>query len=292
MATSTVCNTLFSALMAVSLSAAPAAFAADSSPVSASLSSQASLKQVLESEHRDASRHRDSYRHPAETLAFFDIQPHMSVVEIWPGNYGWYTEILAPYLRDNGKFYAAHFNADSSAAFFRNARNAFIGKMNSNPAQFGKVITTTFNPPAYTDIAPTGTADRVLTFRNVHNWYMRGGGDERVLAAFQAFYKALKPGGILGVVDHRLPANRSAKDQEASGYMHQDYVIQLAQKAGFVLEASSDINANSKDTTRHPRGVWTLPPSLRLGDEKRDHYLAIGESDRMTLKFRKPDANQ
>lgn len=246
------------------------------------------IEQVIASEHRNASRHRDQYRHPAETLAFFDIKPDMTVVEIWPGNYGWYTEILAPYLRDNGKFYAAHFNADSSTAFFRNARKSFLAKMNSHPALYDKVETTTFNPPAYSDIAPAGTADRVLTFRNVHNWYMRGGGDERVLAAFQAFYKALKPGGILGVVDHRLPNDRPEQDQEASGYMHSQYVIKMAQKAGFELEASSEINANSKDSTRHPRGVWTLPPSMRLGDKQKDHYLAIGESDRMTLKFRKP----
>ena len=274
----------------VSLSASVMA-APDKTSASAAALPNPGLEQVIASDHRDPSRHRDQYRHPAETLRFFDVQPGMTVVEIWPGNYGWYTEILAPYLRDNGKFYAAHFNADSSISFFRNARTSFLTKMDSQADLYGKVETTAFNPPAYTDIAPAGTADRVLTFRNVHNWYMRGGGDERVLAAFQSFHKALKPGGILGVVDHRLPADRAEQDQEASGYMHTDYVIKMAQKAGFVLEASSEINANAKDTTRHPRGVWTLPPSMRLGDEKRDYYQSIGESDRMTLKFRKPESN-
>ncbi|MEO6699827.1 MAG: hypothetical protein ABIR53_08685, partial [Paraperlucidibaca sp.] len=146
-----------------------------------------------------------------------------------------------------------------------------------------------FNPPTYVDIAPVGSVDRVLTFRNIHNWYMQEGEDDRVLAAFSSFYKALKPGGILGVVEHRLPQTRPSSDQADSGYMHEDYVIDLAQQAGFKLVAKSDINANSADSTLHPKGVWTLPPTLRLGDQQRDHYLAIGESDRMTLKFIKPE---
>ena len=246
------------------------------------------LQPHVQAEYRNAYRQRDAHRHPVETLKFFDVQPDMTVVEIWPGARGWYTEILAPYLHNEGKLYAAHFNADAKVAFFRQARQRFTDWMSQHPERYGKVITTAFNPPDYTDIAPAGTADRVLTFRNVHNWYMRGGGDKRVLAAFQSFFKALKPGGVLGVVDHRLPESRPDSDQEASGYMHQSYVIKMAQKAGFVLEASSEINANTNDTTHHPRGVWTLPPSLRLGDEQRQHYLDIGESDRMTLKFRKP----
>lgn len=246
------------------------------------------LQPILESSQRAPSQHRDQHRHPLETLTFFDVQPHMSVVEIWPGNYGWYTEILAPYLNEKGTFYAAHFNADSSVPFFRKARKDFTNKFNNNEEPFGKVITTTFNPPEYTAIAPAGTVDRVLTFRSVHNWYMRGGSDERVLAALKAFYTALKPGGVLGIVEHRLASDRPLEDQQSSGYMSQPYVIRMAQQAGFVLEKTSDINANPKDTTRHPRGVWTLPPSLRLGDKQRDHYISIGESDRMTLKFRKP----
>ena len=233
---------------------------------------------------------RDQYRHPVETLEFFGLRPDMTVVEIWPGAGGWYTEILAPVLRDNGKLYAAQFNEDSSAAYYRNSRAAFLEKIQAMPDVYDQVSVTTFNPPEYTAVAPANSADLILTFRNVHNWYMRGGGDERVVSAFSAMYQALKPGGVLGVVDHRLPADRPLSEQEASGYMSQDYVIRMVTQAGFQLEASAEINANPKDNADHPEGVWTLPPSLRMGETARDQYLVIGESDRMTLKFRKPPA--
>ena len=233
---------------------------------------------------------RDVYRHPTETLAFFGLRPDMTVVEISPGAGGWYTEILAPLLRNNGKLYAAHFNADSSSAYYRDSLDAFLTKVNATPDVYDQLTVTTFDPPEYMAIAPANSADLVLTFRNAHNWYMRGGGDERVISAFTAMYQALKPGGILGVVEHRLPADRPLSDQEASGYMSQDYVIDMATQAGFEFVASAEINANPKDTADHPQGVWSLPPSLRMGEESRDHYLAIGESDRMTLKFRKPAA--
>ncbi len=244
----------------------------------------APLDEVLTAEHRQDAAQRDQYRHPAETLEFFDVQPDMTVVEIWPGG-GWYTDILAPYLRDQGKLYAAHFNPESDVEYFRKSRQKFEENLQAKPELFDQVAITTFDPPAMTDIAPAGSVDRVLTFRNVHNWYMRGGGDDRLGAAFSAFYKALKPGGILGVVDHRLAANRPLSDQDASGYMNEEYVIKVAEQAGFRLLDKSDINANPADTTLHPKGVWTLPPSLRLGEEKRDYYVSIGESDRMTLKF-------
>ncbi len=247
-----------------------------------------SLSSIIQAPHRAESATRDIYRHPAETLAFFDVKPNMTVVEIWPGANGWYTEILAPYLRQQGSLYAAQFNADSESAFYRNARATFEEKLSASPELYSKVTVTSFNPPAYIDVAPEGSADRILTFRSVHNWYMRGGGDERVLSAFSAFYKALKPGGILGVVEHRLPESRPYSDQEGSGYMREDYVIKQAELAGFKLLGKSDINANPADSTLHPQGVWTLPPSLRLGEEKKAHYLGIGESDRMTLKFVKP----
>lgn len=234
-------------------------------------------------------RMRDRFRHPKETLSFFQVQPDMTVVEIWPGPGGWYTEILAPYLRGQGRLYGAQFNADSTAAFYRESRQAYLAKLEANPDIYAEVVVTTFNPPEYTEIAPEGTADKVLTFRNVHNWYMRGGGDERVLSAFLAMYRALKPGGILGVVEHRLPAKAPLDRQEASGYMREDYVVDMVEKAGFQLLARSEVNANPRDTADHPKGVWTLPPSLRLGDKDRDKYLSIGESDRMTLKFRKPE---
>lgn len=248
------------------------------------------LDDILKSPHRAASVERDQYRHPRETLTFFEIKPNMSVVEIWPGASGWYTEILAPYLRAEGKLYAAHFNADSSSAFYRDSLQQFQNKMQASPTLYDRVTITTFNPPDYIDIAPAGSVDRVLTFRNVHNWYMRGGGDERVLAAFKAFYRALKPGGMLGVVEHRLPAGRPIEDMESSGYMLERYIVAMAEKAGFKLLDSSDINANPADTANHPKGVWTLPPSLRLGRQSSSQYLAIGESDRMTLKFVKEPA--
>ena len=248
----------------------------------------AELKDIIESKHREASSVRDVYRHPQQTLEFFRLKDDMTVVEIWPGGKGWYTEILAPFLKEKGKFYAAHFNADSSSEYFRNSRMNFTEELAASPELYSKVELSSFNPPSYTDIAPEGSADLVLTFRNVHNWYMRGGGDEKIISAFKAFYKALKPDGYLGVVDHRLAADRELSEQEASGYMRQDYVLNMAKEAGFIFVEESNINANTKDTSDHPKGVWTLPPSLRLGEENKAHYLAIGESDRMTLLFQKP----
>lgn len=251
------------------------------------------LQTAIGGDHRTPEfTERDRYRHPRETLEFFGVEPDMTVVEISPGAGGWYTEILAPYLREKGKLYAAQYNAGSTSEYYRESRRKFLAKLAEQPEVYDRVEVTTFNPPEYVDIAPPGSADRVLTFRNVHNWYMRGGGDERVLAAFKAFYRALKPGGVLGVVGHRLPVDRPLSDQAQSGYMRQDYVIGMAEKAGFTLAGKSEINANPKDTADHPEGVWTLPPSLRLGDEKREHYLAIGESDRMTLKFVKPEVSE
>ena len=246
------------------------------------------LEYILSGDHRSAdNKARDRYRHPAQTLAFFGVEPDMTLVEIWPGG-GWYTEILAPYLRKEGKLYAAHFSPDSSRDYFRQSRKTFLEKLEADPAHYDRVEVTRFDPPKETGIAPPASADRVLTFRNVHNWYMRGGGKERLSAAFDSFYTALKPGGILGIVDHRLPGDRPLADQEESGYMRQDYVIEQAEAAGFELVAKSAINNNPRDTADHPAGVWTLPPSLRLDEENREHYKAIGESDRMTLKFVKP----
>lgn len=242
------------------------------------------LQQVLDMEHRAQASIRDDFRHPGETLEFFGITPDMTVVEIWPGG-GWYTEILAPYLRDSGTLYAAHFDPETEVEYFSRSLSNFEKKLADDPDLYDQVKMTVFDPPAKTDIAPAGSADMVVTFRNAHNWYMRGGGEEKLQVAFDAFYKALKPGGVLGVVDHRLPESRPDTDQDQSGYIKQSVVVAAAEKAGFELAATSAINANPKDTADHPSGVWTLPPSLREGDTDREKFLAIGESDRMTLKF-------
>ncbi|MCR8924310.1 methyltransferase [Dasania sp. GY-MA-18] len=241
-------------------------------------------RQALTGEHRTpAYVQRDVYRHPQATLEFFAITPRSTVVEIWPGG-GWYTEILAPLLKDQGLLYAAHFNIDSRVAYFRNSRSAFDSKLKANPTVYGKVVTTDLMPPQHVVIAPAASADAVLTFRNVHNWMKSGKAD----AVFAAMYQALKPGGVLGVVEHRAKPGTTEQAMIASGYVTEAKVKALAQQAGFEFVASSEINANPKDSANHSEGVWTLPPSLRLGDEQKAHYLAIGESDRMTLKFTKP----
>ncbi|MGQ4277089.1 class I SAM-dependent methyltransferase [Pseudidiomarina sp. E22-M8] len=231
---------------------------------------------------------RDMYRNPIETLRFFGVEPDMTVVEIWPGA-GWYTEILAPYLQENGKLYAAHFAQSETRDYYVNSRKQFVERVAKDPA-FSDIIITEFAPDADSEIAPPGSADRVLTFRNLHNWYMNSGTDG-VQAAFATFYTALKPGGILGVVDHRLPENRPDTHMDSSGYIKQSLAIDAAEAAGFEFVDASEINVNSEDTADYPRGVWTLPPTLGLGEENLERYLEIGESDRFTLKFKKPESS-
>jgi len=225
---------------------------------------------------------RNAFRHPVDTLEFLNVQPDMTVVEIWPGG-GWYASILAPYLKDEGQYYAAHFDPESSVKFFRTMRSKFENRMQSHAA-FSNVTLSTMAPPEKLDIAPEGSADRVLTFRNVHNW-MRNRSEQ---AVFNAFYKALKPGGIVGVIEHRAPENFTYEQMVKSGYVKESYVIQLAEKAGLELLGRSEINRNPQDTKNYVNGVWTLPPTLRVIDSQRDRMLSIGESDRMTLKFVKP----
>ncbi len=225
---------------------------------------------------------RDIYRHPAQTLEFFGLEPNMTVVEIWPGG-GWYTELIAPSLAE-GKLYAAHFAEDSGVKYFINSRKIFEEKIEASPGIYQTLTMAEFSPKMNKLTVPNSSADRVLTFRNVHNWLRSINEAE----AFALFYKALKPGGILGVVEHRAKPNTDWETMKTSGYMTEDYVIALAEKAGFVLDAKSDVNANPKDSADHPKGVWTLPPTLRLKDKDRAKYLAIGESDRMTLRFKKP----
>ena len=232
----------------------------------------------------DANRARDQYRHPKETLLFFGLQPDMTVVEITPAM-GWYTEILAAVLRDNGKFYAAGFAVSSGklGEAFVDLDRKFRQKLAARPDIYDRVTVTEIMAPEYVDIAPRRTVDLVVTFRNVHNWAKRG----NAYSQFKAFHDALKPGGILGVVDHRAAPGTPFQTQIDTGYMTEAYVIEVAEMAGFQFEAKSEVNANASDTKDHPKGVWTLPPTLALGDTDKAKYLAVGESDRMTLKFRK-----
>jgi predicted methyltransferase len=240
-----------------------------------------SLSSASESGHRSVeNRARNSSRHPVETLEFFGIRDDMTVVEISPGG-GWYTEILALYLRDTGKLYAANYDPESSETYYRSNAKRFLEKLAADPVIYDQVIPTVFDPPAKLEAAPPGSADMVLTFRNLHNWMDEGSAE----AAMSAMFRALKPGGILGIVQHRQDASVEQDPKADSGYVREDHVIDLAEAAGFRLEAKSDINANAKDTKNYSEGVWTLPPTYELGDKNRDVYLAIGESDRMTLKF-------
>lgn len=224
---------------------------------------------------------RDPARHPAEELTFFGINPTMSVVEIWQSG-GYWTEILAPYLHDRGTYYAAGLprTAGDLAA---KAEETFRAKLDANKSVYGNVRVTEFGKDA-ADIAPPGSADLIVTFRNLHNWVAAGWADQ----AFTTFYKALKPGGILGVEDHRASTDQAQDPRAKSGYIRQDYAIALARKAGFEFVGASEINANPKDTKDYAEGVWTLPPTLTLGDKDRAKYVAIGEADNFVLKFRKP----
>ncbi|MBU2870157.1 methyltransferase [Colwellia sp. E2M01] len=239
------------------------------------------LEQAVTGDHRSAkNKARDQYRHPVETLKFFGFTPSMTVVEITPGG-GWYTEILAPALKGTGKLYGAHYPDTGEDNYYSNSRKKLEKKLASNVV-FSEVVLTDFNPRQTSELAPQGSADLVVTFRNLHNW--KNGGVEQV---FKDAYNALKPGGVLGVVEHRLPPGVSA--DKAKGYVSETETIKQAKAAGFRFAGSSEINANSKDLAIYPKGVWTLPPVLRLGDEDKEKYLAIGESDRMTLKFVKPE---
>lgn len=246
------------------------------------------LDAAIAGEHRsDANRARDRYRNPKETLAFFGFRSDMTVVEIWPGG-GWYTELLAPALRERGKLYAAQYSVNPSFGYQRSYFGSFLMKLGTYPYVYSKVEVTHLAPPYELEVAPRGSADMVVTFRNVHNWFAEGYGEYTAELGFRAMFDALKPGGVLGIVDHRWPDPATEDPGAANGYISEERTIRYAEAAGFEFAGRSDINRNPRDTHDHPEGVWTLPPSLALGDTDRDRYLAIGESDRYTLKFIKP----
>ena len=237
------------------------------------------LAEIADGDHRSAeNRARNAWRHPVETLEFFGLEKGQTVVEIWPSG-GWYTEVIAPYVNDDGKYIAAHWDPNSEREFTRKGVENYLAKLAEHPELYGNVQMAVLVPPDQVDIAPEDSVDMIVTFRNIHNWMGRNQAGD----IFAAMYKALKPGGTLGVVEHRGNPDVPQDSKARNGYVNEDYAIALAEKAGFKFVAKSEINANPKDTKDYKTGVWTLPPRLRGGDEEK--YQAIGESDRFTLKF-------
>ena len=241
------------------------------------------LTVILAGDQRTAEeRARDVYRHPKETLLFFGIRPEMSVLEVWPEP-GYYTAVIAPLLRERGKYYAGVIAADPANKYITNRLEEYHARLAARPDLYDRVAVVTFAADGGSTVPP-GSVDMVVTFRNIHNWMAR----DQAAQAFRSMYRALKPGGVLGVVEHRgnpaVPQDPKAK----SGYVNEDYAIRLIEEQGFRLVAKSEVNDNPKDTKDYEQGVWTLPPTYRLGAKDHDKYAAIGESDRFTLRFVKP----
>jgi predicted methyltransferase len=267
-------------VFAAALLAASPAPATDAPPDSA-----AKLAQAIDSPARSPeNRARDAWRHPHETLLFFGIEPDMRVLELWPGG-AWYTEILAPFLAPEGRLAITSFdpNGPADEPATRYAKE-LADKLAADPARFGAVDVIPVDPPAKLVLGDADSYDLVLTFRNNHGWINGGYHD----AVYAEAFRVLKPGGVMGVVQHRAAEGAEAIASAKTGYVPEAFVIEAAARAGFELSGRSEVNANPKDTKDHPEGVWTLPPSYRLGDVDRAKYAAIGESDRMTLRFVKP----
>lgn len=275
-------NTLFIAAL-LSLSATSGSYAAFNPETQAAVSS------AVEGEHRSAkNKARDPFRKPEAVLDFLGFRSDMTVVEVWPGG-GWYTEILAPALKDNGKLYAANFDPNGRYGYQKRQLASFFTKLGSHPKLFKTVEVTEFALPYKLAVAPKGSADMVVTFRNAHNWFadLYGSGKYAPLA-FEAMYDALKPGGIMGIADHRWQDPETEDPLSGNGYLSEERTIKLAEAAGFELVARSELLANPKDTRNHEHGVWSLPPVYASGEKDREKYAAIGESDRYLLKFVKP----
>ncbi|NIE63559.1 class I SAM-dependent methyltransferase [Burkholderia sp. Ax-1719] len=255
-------------------------------PAQMQAASTSSLDAAINGPQRnERAKARDVYRHPKETLQFFGVEPTQTVLEIAPGG-GWYTDILAPWLHDRGHLVEAQYVSTSPAlaAEDRETDAAFLRKLAASPALYGNVKVGTLHAGQFAGFDAHEQFDRVLTFRNIHNWMKDGQIDDNL----RAFWLALKPGGVLGVEEHRAKRGATVQQMIDSGYVTEDYVIEHAQAAGFVLAARSEINANPKDTKDYPNGVWSLPPTYKGGDVDRAKFAAIGESDRMTLRFIKP----
>ena len=277
---------LRSALAALSAALLLAACAAPTASTSSTAADSASLDAAISGPQRsDRNRARDVYRHPKETLQFFGVTSSQTVLEIAPGG-GWYTEILAPYLHDHGKLYEAQYDSPdaTSLAEEQAGRASFARKLAATPAVYSNVVVGTLRAGQFSGFPADGSVDEVLTFRNIHNWIKDG----QIDANLRAFYAALKPGGILGVEEHRAAPGTSLQQTIDSGYVTEAYVIEHARAAGFELAGQSEVNSNPRDTKNYPHGVWSLPPTYEGHDVDRAKYAAIGESDRMTLRFVKP----
>ncbi|MGD2128695.1 MAG: methyltransferase [Lysobacterales bacterium] len=275
-------------ILATMLLASSAALAAD-------LPVEARIEQAMFGAHRsDENIARNRYRHPVGTLTFFGLKDGMTVMEIWPGG-GWYTEVLAPVMRHHGQLIEAGYDVDvpDQPKYRYGLQMDLLDKFAANPGVYDQVAMVPFSPPQSASLGSPDSVDMVLTFRNTHGWISDGLAE----AVFAEFARVLKPGGVLGVVQHRAPDDADPLKSAEQGYVSEKAVVDLARKAGLYLEARSEVNANPADTKDYEGGVWTLPPTLaacqEIEDEKaaqecRDTYQAIGESDRMTLRFRKP----
>ena len=254
-------------------------------PNSMDSATEARLKAALADPQRDqANAARDPHRHPLETLKFFGLRQDMTVLEVYPGG-GWWTEFLAPVLAPKGRYLAAHFDPSAQSEYAQRGLAAFKDKLAKDPDRYGKVhLTALVTAPGAADLVPPNSVDLVLTFRNLHSWM----GQNQAKPMLDAMFRALKPGGYLGIKEHRASTAMPQDPKALLGYVREDYATQLIESAGFKLVAKSEVNANPKDTKDYPKGVWTLPPSFREGDVDRAKYAAIGESDRFTLLFQKP----
>jgi predicted methyltransferase len=256
---------------------------------------EARIERAMLGDHRsEANRARNVYRHPVGTLTFLGLQDGMNVMEIWPGG-GWYTEVLAPVIRHNGQFIVAGYDTDvpDQPQYRYRLQAGLLDKFSAQPEVYDQVVVVPFSPPASASLGAADSIDLILTFRNTHGWISDGVAE----AVFAEFARVLKPGGILGVVQHRAAVNADPVQSAETGYVPEAAVVELARKAGLYLEARSEVNANTRDSKDYAGGVWTLPPSLDscqgLEPEGEiaacnERYSAIGESDRMTLRFRKP----
>lgn len=252
--------------------------------------SSVELSDILSAEHRsEQSKARDAYRNPEQVLSFFGVKNTDTVLEVWPGN-GWYTEILGPYLKDEGQLIAATFSTSNQNS--KDKRRAFWSKvaleyreMVSDQDIYGDITFTELDPPEVLKVAEPDSVDLALIIRSLHIWDESGD----LLIGLKAVYDAVKPGGTLGIIQHRADSFSDISAFASEGYLSQSYVVDAIESVGFELVATSEINANEKDTKDHPRGVYTLPPTYAMGALDQDKYQKIGESDRMTLKFIKPN---